>query len=88
VEFKHQNISATLMGLGEAWIIGYKPAFNFQSSLKDAVLRWLSGTGPVWSVRQRNTVPRRCRTRLRSGSVQRRPCRTIRRRRSWTGCCD
>jgi hypothetical protein len=42
VEFKHQNISATLMGLGQAWIIGYKPAFNFQSSLKDAVLRWLT----------------------------------------------
>ena len=41
VEFKHQNISAVLKGLGETWITGYKPAFNFQSSLEDAVLRWL-----------------------------------------------
>jgi hypothetical protein len=30
VEFKHQNISAVLKGLGEDWIPGYKPAFNFQ----------------------------------------------------------
>jgi hypothetical protein len=30
IEFKHQNISAVLKGLGEAWIPGYKPAFNFQ----------------------------------------------------------
>lgn len=41
VEFKHQNISAVLKGLGETWITGYKPAFNFQSALEDAVLRWL-----------------------------------------------
>lgn len=41
VEFKHQNISAVLKGLGEAWISGYQPAFNFQSSLIDAVVRWL-----------------------------------------------
>ncbi len=37
VEFKHQNISAVLQGLGEAWILGYKPAYNFQSALVDAV---------------------------------------------------
>ena len=42
VEFKHQNISAVLKGLGEDWIQGYKPAFNFQMSLVDAVVRWLS----------------------------------------------
>lgn len=41
VEFKHQNISAVLKGLGEAWIAGYKPAFNLQASLEDAVARWL-----------------------------------------------
>lgn len=29
VEFKHQNISAVLKGLGEDWIPGYKPAFKF-----------------------------------------------------------
>jgi hypothetical protein len=33
IEFKHQNISAVLKGLGEDWIPGYKPAFNFQTSL-------------------------------------------------------
>lgn len=50
VEFKHQNISAVLMGLGEAWIPGYKPAFNFQATLVDAVERWLS-RNPAWSIR-------------------------------------
>ena len=30
IEFKHQNVSAVLKGLGEAWIEGYKPAMNFQ----------------------------------------------------------
>ena len=42
IEYKHQNISAVLKGLGEAWIEGYKPAFNFQDSLIDAVARWLA----------------------------------------------
>ena len=41
IEYKHQNISAVLKGLGEGWIPGYKPAFNFQASLVDAVIRWL-----------------------------------------------
>jgi hypothetical protein len=47
VEFKYQNISAVLMGLGEDWIHGYKPAFNFQMSLVDAVARWLE-RNPMW----------------------------------------
>ena len=47
VEFKHQNISAVLKGLGEVWIPGYKPAFNFQMTLVDAVARWLE-THPAW----------------------------------------
>ena len=42
VEFKHQNISAVLKGLGEDWIPGYKPAFIFQMTLVDAVARWLA----------------------------------------------
>ncbi len=42
IEYKHQNISAVLKGLGEDWIPGYKPAFNFQASLVDAVVRWLN----------------------------------------------
>jgi hypothetical protein len=41
IEYKHQNISAVLKGLGETWIDGYKPAFNYQASLEPAVLRWL-----------------------------------------------
>jgi Domain of unknown function (DUF3883) len=41
IEYKHQNISAVLKALGEDWIPGYKPAFNFQASLVDAVVRWL-----------------------------------------------
>lgn len=41
IEFKHQNISAVLLGLGQPWIDGYKPASQFQASLIDAVLRRL-----------------------------------------------
>lgn len=49
IEYKHQNISAVLKGLGEDWILGYKPAFNFQASLVDAVVRWLD-RHPDWLV--------------------------------------
>lgn len=41
VEFKHQNVSAVMLGLGQPWIAGYKPAANFQDSLIAAVLRRL-----------------------------------------------
>jgi len=51
IEFKHQNISAVLKGLGEDWILGYKPAFNFQMTLVDAVARWLA-LNPAWLGRQ------------------------------------
>ncbi len=47
IEYKHQNISAVLKGLGEDWIPGYKPVFNFQGSLVDAVTRWLAAH-PTW----------------------------------------
>jgi hypothetical protein len=47
IEYKYQNISAVLKGLGEAWISGYKPAFNYQNSLEDAVVRWLE-RNPDW----------------------------------------
>ncbi|MBN8807026.1 MAG: DUF3883 domain-containing protein [Sphingomonas sp.] len=47
IEYKHQNISAVLKGLGEDWLPGYKPAFNFQASLVDAVVRWLD-RHPDW----------------------------------------
>jgi len=42
IEFKHRNVSAVLQGLGEEWITGYKPAANFQTSLVEAVNRWLA----------------------------------------------
>ena len=54
VEFKHQNISAVLKGLGEDWIPGYKPAFNFQMTLVDAVARWLA-LNPAWFGRHSGT---------------------------------
>jgi hypothetical protein len=41
VEYKYQNISAVLKGMGETWINGYKPAFQFQDSLIEAVARHL-----------------------------------------------
>ncbi len=47
IEYKHQNISAVLKGLGEVWLHGYKPAFNFQGALVDAVVRWLD-QNPSW----------------------------------------
>jgi hypothetical protein len=47
IEYKHQNISAVLKGRGETWILGYKPAFNIQASLGDAVERWLC-SHPGW----------------------------------------
>lgn len=48
IEFKHQNISAVMLGLGQPWIDGYKPASQFQSSLVDAVLRHLP-EGETWT---------------------------------------
>jgi hypothetical protein len=50
IEFKHQNISAVLVGLGEDRIPGYKPAFNYQMALEDAVDRWLA-ENPSWLTR-------------------------------------
>lgn len=41
IEFKHRNISAVLQKLGEPWIVGYRPAANFQRTLLDAIERVL-----------------------------------------------
>ena len=30
-----------LKGIGESWIQGYRPAFDYQRSIEDAVVRWL-----------------------------------------------
>lgn len=54
VEFKHQNISAVMMCLGQPWIDGYKPASNFQNALVDGVLRWLN-TRTDWLSTEYNT---------------------------------
>ena len=43
VERKHQNISAILVELGFTYISGYKPLFNYQAQLRDAVLAHLAG---------------------------------------------
>lgn len=48
IEYKHQNISAVLLALGEAWIPGYKPAGNFQLSLIDAIQRWFKNNPNYW----------------------------------------
>lgn len=41
VEYKHQNISAALIQLGQPYISGYKPGFNYQQSLFLAVERYV-----------------------------------------------
>jgi hypothetical protein len=41
IEYKHQNISAVLQQLGRPWIIGYKPAANFQNALIDGIERFI-----------------------------------------------
>ena len=59
IEFKHQNISAVLLGLGQPWIRGYKPASRFQHSLVDAVLRWLERRSDwlIGSTRKNGELP-------------------------------
>lgn len=41
IEFKHQNISAVLVNLGQPYIKGYLPRFNYQHSLEDMVIDYL-----------------------------------------------
>jgi len=55
IEFKHQNISAVMLGLGQPWINGYKPASRFQLSLIDAVLRWMEAN-PEWILPRRGQI--------------------------------
>ncbi|MEA2803311.1 MAG: hypothetical protein QOE49_3406 [Rhodospirillaceae bacterium] len=42
IEFKHQNISAVLIELGLPGIEGYKPAWNYQGAIFDAIGGYLS----------------------------------------------
>jgi len=43
IEFKHQNISAVLVRLGQPYIRGYLPRYNYQKILEDKVLDYLIG---------------------------------------------
>ncbi len=47
VEFKHMNISAVLSELGLPTIRGYKPKFNFQNAIFEAIDRYLSANPSV-----------------------------------------
>jgi len=47
IEYKHQNISAVLIGLGFPYISGYKPAGNYQSMLKSVVGSYLSANEEI-----------------------------------------
>ena len=42
VEFKHQNISAVLIELGQPFIKGYLPRYNYQQILKEAIIDYLN----------------------------------------------
>ena len=59
IEFKHQNISAVLMTLGEPWIQGYKPMMNFQRALIDGVERFLIAVinNPAGSAKAQSSIP-------------------------------
>lgn len=41
IEFKHQNISAILINLGQPYIKGYLPRFNYQKILEEKVIDYL-----------------------------------------------
>ncbi|MBK9014392.1 MAG: hypothetical protein IPM82_10040 [Saprospiraceae bacterium] len=41
MEFKHQNISAILIELGQPYLKGYAPRYNYQTLLKEVVIDWL-----------------------------------------------
>lgn len=41
IEFKHQNISAVLINLGQPYIKGYLPRYNIQAMLADKVVNYL-----------------------------------------------
>ena len=47
IERKHQNVSAVMIGFGQPWINGLKPARHYQHALEDGVQRWLDAH-PDW----------------------------------------
>ncbi len=42
IEFKHQNISAVLIILGQPYIKGYLPKYNFQKILEEKIIDYLT----------------------------------------------
>jgi hypothetical protein len=42
IEFKHQNISAVLAKLGQPFVKGYLPRYNYQKLLEDKVIDYLT----------------------------------------------
>ncbi|MBD3629536.1 DUF3883 domain-containing protein [Cyclobacterium sp.] len=43
IEFKHQNISAVLINLGQPYLNGYLPRYNYQWKLEEVVIVYLNG---------------------------------------------
>lgn len=54
IEFKHQNISAVLIASGLPYITGYKPLYNYQSSLKNIVLAYIAANQSTLEAALRN----------------------------------
>lgn len=44
IEFKHQNISAVLIRLGQPYIKGYLPRYNYQALLENIVIKYLENS--------------------------------------------
>lgn len=49
IEFKHQNISAVLIKLGQPYIQGYLPRYKYQKILEDKVIEYLTGNPTIES---------------------------------------
>ena len=58
IEFKHQNISAVLIELGYPYIIGYKPAYNYQGLLKTQIESYLVDHGWLLAQQAESTIAR------------------------------
>ncbi len=50
VEWKFQNVSAVLIAFGYPYIAGYKPAWNYQTSLEGIVLEHVAGETKLWAI--------------------------------------
>lgn len=55
IEFKLCNVSGAFRGFGLPIVKGYQPRFNFQSSLTEAVSRWLH-QNPDWEIALHNSA--------------------------------